>query len=139
MHLRTFPDHQKHFSKKNFLTVRSAEKCVLMHLRILPDHQKLSFKKDIFYHLEWLKLCFNAFAYISRPPESFLQKRFFWPSGVLKNVFWYICAYFQTTRNIFKKEDIFYRLKWLKLCFDAFAHTSRPPETFLKKKIFFTV
>jgi hypothetical protein len=72
--------------------------------------------------------------------------------GVLKNV------YFQTTRKKFStkiffnvlsgkkrvlmhlrilpdhqnqvlKKDIFERLKWLKTCFYAFAHFSKPPET----------
>jgi hypothetical protein len=70
-----------------------------MHLRILPDHQKLFFKKDIFYRLEWLKTCFDAFANTSRPPETFYKK------------------------------DIFERLEWLKTCFDAFSNTSRPPES----------
>jgi hypothetical protein len=46
-----------------------------MHLRILPDHQKLFFKKDIFYHLEWLKTCFDAFAHAYRPPETFFFKK----------------------------------------------------------------
>jgi hypothetical protein len=46
-----------------------------MHLRILPDHQKL--KKDIFYRLEWLKKCFDAFAHAYRPPETFFKKDFF--------------------------------------------------------------
>ncbi len=32
------------------------------------------------------------------------------------------------------KKDIFQRLEWLKMCFDAFPHASRPPEK--KKKIF---
>jgi hypothetical protein len=80
-----------------------------MHLRILPEYQKLFFKKDIYYCLEWLKTCFDAFAHTSRPPETL------------------------------KKEDIFYRLEWLKTCFDAFAHTSRPPETtetFFQKRYF---
>jgi hypothetical protein len=77
-----------------------------MLLRILPDHQKLFFKKDIFYRLEWLKTCFDAFAHTSRPPETFFKK------------------------------DIFDRLEWLKTCFDAFAHTSRAPETFFQKRYF---
>jgi hypothetical protein len=132
-----------------------------------PETRNFFFKKDIFYRLEWLKMCFNAFAHISRPPETFLQKIFFWPSGVLKNVFWCICAYFQTTRNLkkkkyflpsevvknvfslfmhlrilrehqkpFFKKYIFYRLEWLKKCFDAFAHGYRPPVTFFRKDIF---
>jgi hypothetical protein len=61
-----------------------------MLLRILPDHQKhkkLFFKKDIFERLEWLKTCFDAFAHTSRPPETFFQKRYFLPSGVVKDVF----------------------------------------------------
>ena len=49
-------------------------------------------------------------------------------SGV-KNVFWCICAYFQTTRNC-------YLMKWLKTCFDAFAHTSIPLEPFFRKIYF---
>jgi hypothetical protein len=77
-----------------------------MHLRILPDHQKLFVKKDIFYHLEWLKTCFDAFAHTSIPPETFFKK------------------------------DIFDRLEWLKTCFDAFSQTSIPPETFFQKRYF---
>jgi hypothetical protein len=38
-------------------------------------------------------------------------------------------------KNVLKK-DIFDRLEWLKTCFDAFAHTPRPPETFFKKDNF---
>ena len=34
------------------------------------------------------------------------------------------------------KKDIFQRLEWLKTCFNAFTHTSRPPKTFFKKYIF---
>jgi hypothetical protein len=61
-----------------------------MHFRILPDHQKyqkLKKEEDIFERLEWLKTCFDAFAHTSRPPETFFQKRFFLPSGVVKDVF----------------------------------------------------
>jgi hypothetical protein len=71
-----------------------------MHLRILTDRQKKVLKKDIFDRLEWFKTCFVAFAYTSRPPETFFQKRYF------------------------------ERLEGLKTCFDAFAHTSRSPKTF---------
>ena len=98
------------FSKEIFFTVWSGYKRVFMHLRILPDHQKLFVKKDIFYHLVWLKACFDAFAHTSRTPETFFQKRYFWTSGVVKNVFWCICAYFQTTRNFFWKKIL------LKVC-----------------------
>jgi hypothetical protein len=77
---------------------------------------------------------------------------------VLKNVFWCICAYFQTTSNFiskkifftvwsglkrvlmhlrilpdhqkpFFKKYIFYRLELLNTCFYAFLHTSRPTES----------
>jgi hypothetical protein len=58
-----------------------------MHLRILPDHQKLFLKKDHFERLEWLKTCFDAFAHTSRPPETFVQKRYFLLIGVVKKVF----------------------------------------------------
>ena len=110
-----------------------------MHFRILPDHQKLFFKKDIFYHLERLKACFDAFPHTSRPTETFFQKRYFLLSGAVTNVFWCIFAYFQITRNFFFRKDIFYCLEWLKTFFYAFAHTSRPPETpefFFQKRYF---
>jgi hypothetical protein len=42
-------------------------------------------------------------------------------------------AYHQ--KNVIKK-DIFDRLEWLKTCFDAFAHTPRPTETFDQKRYF---
>jgi hypothetical protein len=42
-------------------------------------------------------------------------------------------------QKLFFKKDIFELLEWLKTCFDAFAHTSRPPETFFSKKIFLNV
>jgi hypothetical protein len=39
-------------------------------------------------------------------------------------------------QKLFFKKDIFERLEWLKTCFDAFAQTSRPPETVFQKKFF---
>ncbi len=109
-----------------------------MHLRILPDHQKLFFKKDIFYRLERLNTCFDAFAHTSRPPETLFQKSYFWTSWVVKNVFWCICAYFQTIRNFFSKKDILHRLEWINSCFVAFSHTPRPPKNFFQKRYFWT-
>jgi hypothetical protein len=41
-----------------------------------------------------------------------------------------------TTRNFFLKKDIFESLEWLKRCFDAYSHSSRPAENVLKKDIF---
>jgi hypothetical protein len=76
--------------------------------------RKCFVKKDIFYCLEWLKTCFDAFAHTPRPPKTFFKKRYFGTSVVVKNVFWCICAYFQTTKNIFFKKDNFYCLEWLK-------------------------
>jgi hypothetical protein len=82
-----------------------------MHLRILPDHQKLFSKKDIFERLLWLKTCFDAFAHTSKPSETFFQKRYSLPSGVVKNVFF---AFSHTPRppKLFSKKDIFERLEW---------------------------
>ncbi len=129
-----------------------------MHIRILPDLQKLFFDR-----LEWLKTCFDAFSHTSRRPESCPQKRYFLTSGEVKNVFWCINTYSQTTRKmfwkqiiwpsggvkscfdafsipdhqkLFLKKDIFERSEWLKTCFDAFAHTSRPPERFFQERYF---
>jgi hypothetical protein len=58
-----------------------------MHFRILSDHQNHVLKKDIFDRLEWLKTCFAAFSHTPRPPETFFQKRYFLPPGVVKDVF----------------------------------------------------
>jgi len=73
--------------KKDIIESLEWLKRVFMHLRILPDHQKLFFKKDIFDRLEWLKTCFDAFSHTSRSPETFFQKRYFLPPGVVKSVF----------------------------------------------------
>jgi hypothetical protein len=96
-----FQTNRNLFSKEIFFTVWSGYKRVLMHFRILPYHQKPFFKKDIFYHLKWLKACFDAFPHTSRPTETCFQKRYFLLSGAVTNVFWCIFAYFHTTRNIF--------------------------------------
>jgi hypothetical protein len=81
MHQNTFlttPDVQKYlFLKKSFW----------WHFRILPDRQNLFFKRDIFDRLEWLKTCFDAFSHTPRLPETFFQKRYFLPSGVVKDGF----------------------------------------------------
>jgi hypothetical protein len=45
----------------------------------------------------------------------------------------------QKHQNLFFKKDNFDRLEQLKTCFDAFSHTSRPPETpetFFQKRYF---
>jgi hypothetical protein len=78
-----------------------------MHLRILPDHQKLFFKKDIFYRLECVKK--RVCMHLRTFPDH--QKHFF-------------------------KNDFFDLQEWLKTCFDAFVHTSRPTETFFQKRYF---
>jgi hypothetical protein len=86
---------------------------------------------------------------------------------VVKNVFWCVFAYFQITKKmfwkkifltvwsgkkrvlmhfrilpdhqkLFFKKDIFERLEWLKMCFDAFPHTSRPPKSIVLKRCFWT-
>jgi hypothetical protein len=107
-----------------------------MHLRILREHQKPFLKKYIFYHLEWLKTCFDAFAHTSRPPEIFFKKDIFYRLEWSKTCVDAFAFSLPDHLKPFFKKDIFYCLKWLKTCFDAFAHTSRPPETFFKK-IFF--
>jgi hypothetical protein len=56
-------------------------------LPILPEYQKPFYKKGIFYLLEWLKICFDAFEHIFSPPETCPLKRYFLTSGGVKNVF----------------------------------------------------
>ena len=133
-----------------------------MHLRLHPE---TFFKKDIFERLEWLKTCFDAFAHTpkppksiflkrcfwtsvmvknvfdafahsSRPPKSFFQKRCFWTSGVVKNAFWYIYAYFQTTKIYFSIKIILnVRSGWK----EVLMHSRIPPDQqslFFKKDVF---
>jgi hypothetical protein len=159
MHLRIIPDHQKLFFKKDifayfqttrimslkkiFFNIWSGLKRVLMHLRILSDHkkhQKLFFKKDIFERLEWLKTCLMHLRILPdhQNNRNLFQKRYFWTSGVVKRVLMHL-RILPDHQKLFFKKGIFYRLEWLKTCFDAFANTSRPPETFFQKKIFLTV
>jgi hypothetical protein len=42
----------------------------------------------------------------SQTTRNFFQKRYFGTSVVVKNVFWCIVAYFQTTKNFFSKKII---------------------------------
>jgi hypothetical protein len=87
MHLRTFPDHQKHFFENDFFDLQECLKSCFDAFAHTYRPPELFFKKDIFYRLEWLKTCFHAFAHTSRTPETFFQKIYFLPSGVGKNVF----------------------------------------------------
>ncbi len=51
----------------------------------------------------------------------------------------FIDAFAHTSRppeTFFFKRDIFDRLELFKTCSDEFAHSSRPPETFFQKRYF---
>jgi hypothetical protein len=101
------PRSPETFFQKRYFLLSGVVKNVFWCICILPDHQKLLCKKDIFYWLEWLKTCFDAFAHTPRQPKTFFQKRYFGTSVVVKNVFWCICAYFQTTKNFCAKKIFF--------------------------------
>ena len=101
------PDYQKLFFKKLFLNVWSGQKRVLGHFCMLPDHHNHVLNKDIFDRLERLKTWFDVFAHTPRPPQTFFQKRYYWTSGAVKNVFWCLFAYFQTTRIMSLKKIFF--------------------------------
>jgi hypothetical protein len=121
MHLRTFPDHQKHFFNKEFFDLQECLKMCFDAFAHTSRPPETFFKKDIVYRLEWLKMCFNAFAHISRPPETFLQKRFFMH-----------LRKFPDHQNHFFKKDFFNHQEWLNTCFDAVPRMSalffhRPP------------
>ncbi len=77
VHLRILSDHQKHGRAQKWCYFMFEDAFVLMHLRILPDHQNQVLKK-IFFNV-W--------------------------SG--KNVFWCICASFQTTKIKLLKKIFF--------------------------------
>jgi hypothetical protein len=47
----------------------------------------------------------------------------------------HFCILPDQQKNVLKKV-IFDRLEWLKSCFDAFSHTSRPPEKCSEKRYF---
>jgi hypothetical protein len=52
------------------------------------------------------------------------------------NTFFYAFAHTSRPPETFFRKDIFDRQEWLKTCFNAFSHTSRPPETFFQKRYF---
>ena len=130
MHLRILPVHQKLFFKKDIFyhlewlkacfdafphTSRPTETCFQKRYFLLSGAvtnvfwcifayfhtTRIFFLKKIFLTV-WSG--FDAFSQISIPPETFFQKRYFLLSGVVKNVFWCICAYFQTTKIYFSKK-----------------------------------
>jgi hypothetical protein len=107
-----------------------------MHFRILPDHQKLFVKKDLFDCLEWLKTCFDAFSHTSIPPETFFQKRYFLPPGVVKSVFWCISTYFPTNRNSLLKEIFFTVWSGYKRVLMHFRILPYHQKPFFRKNIF---
>ena len=74
-----------------------------MHFRMLPDHPKHGLKKDIFNVWSAKKRVLMHLHMLPDHPKPGLKK------------------------------DIFQRLEWLKTCFEAFSHGSRPPG---KKNIF---
>jgi hypothetical protein len=109
-----FPDYQNQVLKKLFFNVWSGYKLVLMHILTT----RIKSLKNYFSRLGWLKTCFDAFpenqnqvikklffnvwfktCFVAFPDHQnqVLQKLFF-TSGLVKNVFLCICAYFQTTK-----------------------------------------
>ena len=75
-----------------------------MHLRILPDHQNQDLKKDFFHLWSGLK---RVLMHTSTPPDLSFDAFPDYQNQVLKKLF-------------------VSHLGWLKTCFNAFAHTSRP-------------
>jgi hypothetical protein len=86
MHLRTFPDHQKHFFKNDFFDLQECLKTCFDAFAHTSRPPVTFFNKDIFDRQEWLKTCFDAFAHTSRPPETFFKKDIFYRLEWLKNV-----------------------------------------------------
>ena len=86
MHLRTFPDHQKHFFENDFFDLQECLKSCFDAFADAYRPPVTFFKKYIFYCLEWLKTCFDAFAHAYRPPVTFFKKDIL-TSGMVKNVF----------------------------------------------------
>jgi hypothetical protein len=134
MHLRILPDHQNIGLKKLIFYVWSGSNRVLMHLRILPEHHNHGLKK--IFRSEVVKKVFWCICAYFQTKRIMAWKNIFLMSEVAQNVFWCICTYFQTTRIMAWKKYIL-GLNWLKRCFDAFAHTTRPPESWPEKWIFF--
>ncbi len=145
----TTPDGKKYlFWKKvsgSLGVCENASKHVFNHSR----RSKISLLKKRFWRSGSMRKCHQ---------KLFFKKRYFWTSGVVKNVFWCICAYLQTTRNFFSKK-IFLTILSLEVCANSskhvfnhsrrskisffekkilavwkyeFVHTSRPPETFFQ-------
>jgi hypothetical protein len=74
-------------------------------------------------------------------PDHQKHQKLFFKKDIFERLEWLkTCfdAFAHTSRQpeTLKTEDIFYRLEWFKTCFDAFANTSGPPETFFQKRYF---
>ncbi len=135
--------------KNNFLRLEWLKTC----FDAFPGHRNQVLKKTFFLTSEVVEnmfLCICAYFQTTRIKSL---KIFFLTSGVVQNMFLCICAYFQTTwchwkiifftsggvKNVFwciswppessPSKIIFSRLGWLKTCFYAFSHISRPPES----------
>ena len=86
------------------------------------------------------KLFFNVWSGRKRVLMHFQATRIKSVKKLFFNVwsgYQHVLMHFLTTR-IKSLKIIFERLEWLKTCFYAFAHTSRPPESSPKKIILFT-
>ncbi len=126
--------------KKIFFNVWSGKKCVLMHFlttRIKYLNRYFSTSGRVMMHFlattikSLKKIFFNVWSGYKRVLMHFQAtrvspyKRYFSSSEVVKNVFWYMSRPPESSL----KKYIFLQLEWVKTCFDAFAHTSRQPES----------
>ncbi len=108
-----------------------------MHLRILPDHQN-QVLKNYFVHL-WSGRK-RVLMHFQATRIKSVKKLFFNVWNGQKGVLMHLRILLDHQNFIFNK-NIFDRQEWLKTCFDAFSHTSRPPETpetFFQKRYFLT-
>ena len=119
------------FFKTIFFNVWSGKKRALMHLHILSDHHNQVFEKRYFLTSEMVKNVFWCICTYSQTSRNMFWKKIFltvwsgkkrvlmhlrilpdhhnlfFKKDVVKNVFWCICAYFQTTKNFCAKKIFF--------------------------------
>ncbi len=86
-----FPSHQNQVLKKRYFSTSGVVKTCF---DAFPGHRDQVFKKDIFQRLEWLNLVLVHF----QATRIKSLKKYFLTSGLVKNVFLCICAYFLTIR-----------------------------------------
>ncbi len=144
MHQNTFfttPDGQKYLFSEHFSgdleVCENASKHVFNHSRRFKN---IFFEKKILLVRNYAQMHQNTFLTTSDVQNDLFWKKVFGGLEVCDNASKHVFNHYGRSKISFLKKvsgglGVCANASWLKTCFDAFAHTPRPPETFFKKDI----